>query len=789
MPMSAKLNQKNNQNHVFTSLDHSEAYFQTMFDTAVVGIGIMSLDRKLIDGNPAFFRMFGYLPAELIGKEPLIVTYPEDYPGSTRQFTELVSGKLDSFCGERRYRRKNGEIFWASVTMSMVRDESANPLYLVGMLIDIDEQKKILEKLEQSEERFRTIFENTPTGIALLGLDGRILTVNPAILKMTGFTEQELHSMSGLDFTHPDDHTAAGELMAGLISGKGKNFEVESRFIRKNGDIYWVRQRVSSINGPDGKPTYMVVMVEDIDNQKRVLAELRDSEQHFRAVFENSAIGISLVDLDRHPIAINKALLDMTGYSSEELQLLTGPELSYSEDREIGNVEFWDVVNGKRDSYQVEKRYVRKNGSIYWVRLTVSGVHGDDGQLLYLISMTEDITSMKIAEESFRASETRLRAIFENTSVGIALTDLDRKIIQVNEAAARITGYSLEELLQINPINLSLPEDRLIGQAELLEMIAGKREGMIAERRFVRKDGRVFWGRVTYSLIRDILGNPQYLIGLIEDISEEKQAAEKLARQEMEYLHTLEQRVEERTHELSETNLRLVHEIEQRQVAEEALAAKAVEEAVRAERTRLAHDLHDAVTQTLFSASLIAEVLPELWVIDPDEARKSNEELRQLTRGALAEMRTLLFELRPAALTQARFSDLIKQLSDAVIGRARIPVNLVVEGDNVLPPEIKVAFYRIAQECLNNIVKYARASRINIAIQLDLSEAHMEIIDNGIGFDQSSIKPTSLGMHIMHDRAQAIHASLEITSTPGNGTQVRLNWKDNGQVEASKISE
>ncbi len=98
-----------------------------------------------------------------------------------------------------------------------------------------------------------------------------------------------------------------------------------------------------------------------------------------------------------------------------------------------------------------------------------------------------------------------------------------------------------------------------------------------------------------------------------------------------------------------------MNEIEQRQKAEEALAAKAVEEAITAERTRLARDLHDAVTQTLFSASLIAEVLPEIWDMDENEARKSTEELRQLTRGALAEMRTLLLELRPAALTQARF--------------------------------------------------------------------------------------------------------------------------------------
>jgi signal transduction histidine kinase len=107
----------------------------------------------------------------------------------------------------------------------------------------------------------------------------------------------------------------------------------------------------------------------------------------------------------------------------------------------------------------------------------------------------------------------------------------------------------------------------------------------------------------------------------------------------------------------------------------------------------LARELHDAVTQTLFSASLIAEALPELWDLDETEARKSTEELRQLTRGALAEMRTLLLELRPAALTQARFIDLLKQLSEAVTGRARLPIHVDLSGDCEMPTDVKLAFF------------------------------------------------------------------------------------------------
>ena len=521
---------------------------------------------------------------------------------------------------------------------------------------------------------------------------------------------------------------------------------------------------------------------------KRAATELQQSEVRFRTIFENASVGIALVGLDSHPLAVNPAILSMTGYTEQEvLTLSSGLELSHPDDRTAALGPMRELVEGKRDAFQTETRFVRKNGQVYWVRQKISSVRGADGKPEYIVVMVENIDEQKQVMVDLQVSEARFRAMFDNTSVGIALTSFDRRILQVNEAAARITGYSPEELLTMNPFDLALPEYRQIGQDSLQEMIDGKRDAMFVERRYRRKNGDIFWGRVSYSLVRDPDRKPQYLIGLIEDINEQKLAAEKLAIQEAEYLRTLEQRVEERTHELSETNLHLVNEIEHRQKAEEALAAKAAEDAITAERTRLARDLHDAVTQTLFSASLIAEVLPEMWDIDEAEARKSTEELRQLTRGALAEMRTLLLELRPAALTQARFPDLIRQLSEAVIGRARLPVRLDITGDYEMPPEVKVAYYRIAQESLNNIVKYARATQVEIRLRLECCNVQMEIKDNGIGFDPTLVKPTSLGMRIMRERADAIHAHLRITSRPGQGTLVSLDWNEDEMIPIHKI--
>jgi signal transduction histidine kinase len=214
----------------------------------------------------------------------------------------------------------------------------------------------------------------------------------------------------------------------------------------------------------------------------------------------------------------------------------------------------------------------------------------------------------------------------------------------------------------------------------------------------------------------------------------------------------------------------------ERQQSRDAQTARAIEDAVAAERNRLARELHDAVTQTLFAASLIAEVLPDLWDMDEVEAHKSTDELRQLTRGALAEMRTLLFELRPAAMQQARLSDLLKQLSEAMMGRRSLPICLDVQGEGEIPNDVKVEIYRIAQESLNNIVKYARATQVQIQVQIETSHVHMEIKDNGVGFDSTCVRPTSLGLRIMRERAEAIHAELQVSSQPGRGTAIWLDW-------------
>jgi signal transduction histidine kinase len=202
--------------------------------------------------------------------------------------------------------------------------------------------------------------------------------------------------------------------------------------------------------------------------------------------------------------------------------------------------------------------------------------------------------------------------------------------------------------------------------------------------------------------------------------------------------------------------------------------------AIAAERNRLARDLHDAVTQTLFSSSMIADVLPKLWERNPEEGRRRLEELRQLTRGALSEMRTLLVELRPAALVDTDLGDLVGHQVNAFIARTRLSVEYKRSCTHNPPPEIKDAFYRIAQEALNNIAKHAEASQVNVELICDPKRVELKIQDNGIGFDPLSSEHEGLGVKIMQERARNVGAKLEIHSQMQAGATLQVYWQAPG---------
>jgi signal transduction histidine kinase len=192
------------------------------------------------------------------------------------------------------------------------------------------------------------------------------------------------------------------------------------------------------------------------------------------------------------------------------------------------------------------------------------------------------------------------------------------------------------------------------------------------------------------------------------------------------------------------------------------------------ERERLARDLHDAVSQTLFSASVVAEALPRLSQRDPRKVPVLAEQIQRLTRGAQAEMRTLLLELRPAALNDADLKVLLFQLVEATKSRKKIHFDIEIDPVDEIAPDTKLALYRIAQEALNNITKHSQATQGAIRFKQNNGQIELLIADQGRGFDMDRVSSTHLGIKIMRERAESIGGTLVIQSEPGQGTEIRI---------------
>jgi PAS domain S-box-containing protein len=196
--------------------------------------------------------------------------------------------------------------------------------------------------------------------------------------------------------------------------------------------------------------------------------------------------------------------------------------------------------------------------------------------------------------------------------------------------------------------------------------------------------------------------------------------------------------------------------------------------AILEERHRLARDLHDSVTQTLFSANIIVDALPILMDRSPQKVPEYLQNLQKLTRGAMAEMRSLLVELRAETLVQTELDILITQLCEIFAGKTQIEVEKFIFKRIILPPDIQVVFYRIAQESLNNIAKYARARRVKLNLQAADNVLTLKVVDDGCGFDLNGVGSEHLGLKIMRERANEIHAELVINSQINQGTEIVL---------------
>lgn len=332
-----------------------------------------------------------------------------------------------------------------------------------------------------------------------------------------------------------------------------------------------------------------------------------------------------------------------------------------------------------------------------------------------------------IQEMSF--AHEQLDSFFKNSTLAFGTAAMDGRVLTANDALKSILGYPDEEIFEANVMDFFADETF---REEIIETLTAEKYARFPMVELKRKDGSLFYANLTESILSR--KDQDVLLGIVDDITDQ-----------------------------------VLAEQEQKRIAEETAVAE--------ERNRIAQELHDSVTQSLYSASLIAEAVPKFWQDHPDEAEQDLKELHQLTQGAQAEMRTLLLELRPDELVDRKLSELLRQLVDAMSGRTELPISLTVTSECDIPHNVQVAYYRITQEALNNISKHARATQARVILGCEQEVATLRIMDNGRGYDPESQTIQQFGLKIMRERAEAINAHLTITSRLDQGTEVKVIWQ------------
>ena len=397
---------------------------------------------------------------------------------------------------------------------------------------DVTEERRLAAALQESEQLFRGTFEQMAVGMALVSLDGDWQRVNDKLCAITGYTRDELLARSFQDITHPDDLELDLALKQALVAGEIALKTIEKRYIRKDGGVVWVNNMASLLRDAEGRPERIIVVIEDISERKRIAGALARSEQLFRGAFEQAAVGVVVTGLDRSIQFVNDRFCAITGYTREELFARTCLEFTHPDDRGVDAPQKAALLAGEFATYIFEKRYLRKDGSVAWVRLTCSALCDPGGRPEGSIGVVEDITARKQVEAALARSEQLFRGTFEQAAVGMAQVALDGRWLNVNEKLCAIVGYSRDELLALTYQDIILPDDIAADRDLARALLAGKNSSEKVEKRYRRKDGNVVWVDFTGGLLRDAAGQPDRFIAVIEDITARKQVEAALARSE-----------------------------------------------------------------------------------------------------------------------------------------------------------------------------------------------------------------------------------------------------------------
>jgi PAS domain S-box-containing protein len=601
------------------------------------------------------------------------------------------------------------------------------------------QQKDLIQKdklLLESEQLYKGLFYKSP--LPKWVCDRRTMQlyeVNDAALKLYGYSREEFLNLSVFDVRPQEDH----EKLKRFI--QNEDFSLQSngirKHIKKDGGIIQVEIALNQTRYK-GKDAILVV-INDVTEKLKAEEKLRRKEEFFRSITENSSDIQFITDRLGEITYASPSIFNIFGFEKTDVVGKKSNDFWHPDDTRINREKFIELVSTPDKSIQLEIRCLDKNKNYRWCEAKISNQLHNPAINGY-VSNYSDITERKLAEEKIKLSENLYRSLFNKSPFPIFLIDKDTlQYLEVNETAVELYGYSREEFLNLTVFNIRAKEDH-----GYLQEVIDKGAPTVFKNKNVqhfKKNGE----RITVDVAIDTIN----LNG--------KEAHLVIA------------------HDLTKT-LELQQQLNDEKLNKQVEITRAMISGQEKERHELGKELHDNVNQILATAKLYLET-----ALSNGAAHNEFVETgRSLVNNSINEIRKISKALVPPSLGNLTLRESLKELF-APIKLAKLNIKLTTKGldEPKLSADLKISVYRIVQEQLTNIMKYAEASEILVGISQTDQEFLLKVTDNGKGFEPSK-KRDGIGFSNIINRAATFNGIVEIDSTPGNGCRLNVNFKLNG---------
>ena len=398
-------------------------------------------------------------------------------------------------------------------------------------------RKQAEQQLSNATLRLQALMAAVPVGISFSDdLTAQHISGNPAVLAQFEVTPADNLSASAPSAEAPGrkvrffiDGRPITDAELPLQRAVAENNIIplmELEVLMPNGRRWFAEASGAPVRDAKGNVTGGIAVTVDITRRKRAEEALRTSEELFRAAFEGSAIPMSITALDGQMLRVNAAFCQMLGYSEAEMLAHTFYDYTHPDDLSINRSGVQQMISGQQDRFQMQKRYVRKDGRVLWGDMSTTAVREANGRSAYMVTHIQDITARKQAEDSRRESEERFRNVFDHAATGIAITTCAGRFVQCNAAYCNLTGYSQSELETMEYSTLIPQEDRECNMVFIRHLLDEEIPSFEIENRYIHKAGSSVWVHKYVSLLRDDRGQPTYIVALVTDITERKQTEE-----------------------------------------------------------------------------------------------------------------------------------------------------------------------------------------------------------------------------------------------------------------------